>query len=64
MFKVKAQKEIDINKKEEKGLIKRQLTTIFETVTEELEKVDKEANSAVQLDDNRHVLNIWLNRTG
>ena len=44
LFKVKAQKEIDINKEEEKGLIKRQLVAMFKTVIEELEKVDKEVN--------------------
>ena len=58
LFKVEAWKEIDINKKKEEGLIKWQLVAIFETVTEELEKVNKEANSTVQLDDNRHVPNI------
>ena len=57
MFKVEAQKEIDINKEEEEGLIKQQLVTTFKTVTKELKKVDKEINSAVQLDDNRHILN-------
>ena len=47
LFKVEAQKEIDINKKEEEGLIKQQLVAIFKTVTEELKKVDKEANLIV-----------------
>ena len=44
---MEAQKEIDINKKEEEGLIKRQLVVIFKTVIKELEKADKKANSAV-----------------
>ena len=64
LFEVEARKEIDVNEEEEEGLIKRQLAATFETVTEELEKADKEANSAVQPDDNRHVPNAWLNRTG
>ena len=45
-------------------MIKWQLVVTFETVTEELEKVDKEVNLVVQLDDNRHMPNAWLNRTG
>ena len=47
MFKVEAWKEIDVNKKKEKGLIKQQLTATFKTVIKELKKVDKEANSVV-----------------
>ena len=47
MFKVEAWKEININKEEKEGLIKRQLVIIFKTVIKELEKVDKKANSAV-----------------
>ena len=37
---------------------------MFETVTEELKKANKEANSTVQLDNNRHVLNAQLNKMG
>ena len=47
MFKVEAWKEINVNKEEEEGLIKWQLAAIFETVTEELKKADKEVNSTV-----------------
>ena len=64
LFEVEARKEIDVNEEEEEGLIKRQFAATFETVTEELEKADKEANSAVQPDNNRHMPNAWLNRTG
>ena len=55
---MEAWKEININKKEEKGLIKWQLIITFKTVIEELKKANKEVNSTVQLDDNRHVLNM------
>ena len=44
---MEAWKEIDVNKKEEEGLIKQQLTTIFKTVIEELEKADKEVNLVI-----------------
>ena len=47
LFKIEAQKEININKKKEEELIKQQLVITFKTVTEELEKVDKEVNSVV-----------------
>ena len=47
LFKVEVQKEIDVNKEEEKGLIKQQLIAIFEMVIKELKKIDKEVNSAV-----------------
>ena len=44
---MEAQKEIDINKEKEEGLIKWQLVTIFKTVIEELKKADKKANLVV-----------------
>ena len=47
LFKIKAQKEIDINKKKEKGLIKWQLVITFKIVIKKLEKADKEINSTV-----------------
>ena len=63
MFKIEAQKEINVNKEEEKKLIKQQLVAIFHTATVELEKADKKANSAIQPDNNRHVPNMWLSKT-
>ena len=36
---------------------------MFEMVIEELKKANKEANSVVQLDNNRYIPNAQLNRT-
>ena len=58
LFKVEAQKEKNVNKEKEEGLIKWQLAMMFQTATAKLEKADKEINLAIQPDNNRHMPNM------
>jgi len=44
--------------------IQQQVEAAFQIATAEVEKADKETESAVQPDDNRYVTNAWLNRAG
>lgn len=65
MFKIEAQQEVGVGAGEgDANLIQQQITLAFQNATTEVENVDREAESAVQPDNNRYVPNAWLNRAG
>lgn len=65
LFEIEAWQEIrQLALEQVTDSIQQQLETAFQNATAEMKKADKEAELAIQLDNNRYMTNAWLNKVG